>query len=396
MIDNITPNDNAVAATENTAVLGLDQIAAKMDAMKAMTQRNQIRATDQPVTGDNAEANAESPVAPDGSDAQPEVAELDSDDLDSIVEPEVPEGDSPEVNSADTNSSQDELIDFIEFAETNPNAKFKFMRNGKEVVIDAKKAASILGQGGAIHEEARQLKIEKSEFEEYSKGTRERQEGLLLAMEFTVQPRLQGAYDEIVKTQNYQNTFQQQLAQTQDPGQQARIQASMAQNERYIQQQSQIIQQIKPAVEQFKDIRRQQVAEVLDRNRKAFTDKELKNEYVYNELRDKITKIWPEAHGEIMPGIKNLDLISSDEKLLALVRDGLKFRDRSTTKQAGTSVAALTGRKTSTPNTRSQEDNINSLREKAKGGDKKAADNLLMQQLSKIRSARTGRWDLAQ
>ena len=391
MIDNITPNDIPVAATENTAVLGLDQIAAKMDAMKAMTQRNQIRATDQPVTGETAEANAESPVAPNGSDAQPEVAELDSDDLDSIVEPEVPEGSEPEVNSEEANSSQDELIDFIEFAETNPNAKFKFMRNGKEVVIDAKKAASILGQGGAIHEEARQLKIERSEFEEYSKGTRERQEGLLLAMDFTVQPRLQSAYDEIVKTQNYQNTFQQQLAQTQDPGQQARIQASMAQNERYIQQQSQIIQQIKPAVEQFKDIRRQQVAEVLDRNRKAFTDKELKNEYVYNELRDKITKIWPEAHGEIMPGIKNLDLISSDEKLLALVRDGLKFRDRSTTKQAGTSVAALTGRKTSTPNTRSQEDNINSLREKAKGGDKKAADNLLMQQLSKIRSARTGR-----
>jgi hypothetical protein len=391
MIDNLMPNTESGAATENTAVLGLDQIAAKMNAMKETTQRNQIRATEQPVTGDLAEANANSPVAPDGSDAQPEVAELDNEDLDSIVEPEVPEGSEPEVNSADTNSSQDELIDFIEFAETNPNAKFKFLRNGKEVVIDAKKAASILGQGGAIHEEARQLKIEKSEFEEYSKGTRERQEGLLLAMEFTVQPRLQGAYDEIVKTQNYQNTFQQQLAQTQDPGQQARIQASMAQNERYIQQQSQIIQQIKPAVEQFKDIRRQQVAEVLDRNRKAFTDRELKNEYVYNELRDKITKIWPEAQGEIMPGIKNLDLISSDEKLLALVRDGLKFRDRSTTKQAGSSIAALTGRKQSTPNTRAQEDSINSLREKAKGGDKKAADNLLMQQLSKIRSARTGR-----
>ena len=391
MTDTIMPNIESNAATENTAVLGLDQIAAKMDAMKAMTQRNQIRATNESVTGEDTEANVESPVAPDGSDAQPEVAELDSDDSDSIVEPEVPEGEEPEVNSADANSSQDELIDFIEFAETNPNAKFKFMRNGKEVVIDAKKAASILGQGGAIHEEARQLKIEKSEFEEYSKGTRERQEGLLLAMEFTVQPRLQTAYDEIVKTQNYQNTFQQQLAQTQDPGQQARIQASMAQNERYIQQQSQIIQQIKPAVEQFKDIRRQQVAEVLDRNRKAFTDRELKNEYVYNELRDKITKIWPEAQGEIMPGIKNLDLISSDEKLLALVRDGLKFRDRSTTKQAGTSMAALTGRKTSTPNTRAQEDSINNLREKAKGGDKKAADNLLMQQLSKLRSARTGR-----
>ena len=391
MMDNLTPNTDSSAATENTAVLGLDQIAAKMDAMKSMTQRNQIRATEQPVTGEEAEANAESPVAPDGSDAQPEVATQDADDIDSIEEPEVPEGDEPEVNSEATTSSQDDLIDFIEFAETNPNAKFKFMRNGKEVVIDAKKAASILGQGGAIHEEARQLKIEKSEFEEYSKDTRERQEGLLLAMEFTVQPRLQSAYDEIVKTQNYQTTFQQQLAQTQDPGQQARIQASMAQNERYIQQQSQVIQQLKPAVEQFKDVRRAQVAEVLERNRKAFSDKELKNEYVYNELREKITKIWPEAQGEIMPGIKNLDLISSDENLLSLVRDGLKFRDRPSTRQAGSSIAALTGRKQSTPNTRSQEDSVNALREKAKGGDKKAADNLLMQQLGKLRAARAGR-----
>ncbi len=390
MIDNLTPNTESSAATENTTVLGLDQIAAKMDAMKAMTQRNQIRATDESVTGDTAEANAESPVAPDG-EIQPEIATQDADDIDSIVEPEVPDGLEPEVSSDNTTSPQDELIDFIEFAETNPNAKFKFMRNGKEVVIDAKKAASILGQGGAIHEEARQLKIDKSEFDEYSKGTRERQEGLLLAMEFTVQPRLQTAYDEIVRTQNYQTTFQQQLAQTNDPGQQARIQASMAQNERYMQQQGQIIQQLKPAVDQFKDVRRQQVSEVLDRNRRAFTDKELKNEYVYNELRDKITKIWPEAQGEIMPGIKNLDLISSDENLLSLVRDGLKFRDRPAVKGSGNSIAALTGRKQSTPNTRAQEDNINSLREKAKGGDKKAADNLLMQQLSKLRSARTGR-----
>jgi hypothetical protein len=164
----------------------------------------------------------------------------------------------------------------------------------------------------------------------------------------------------------------------------------MEQNERYIQQQGQLIQQLKPAIDQFKDVRRQQVAEVLERNRKAFTDKELKNEYVYNELREKISKTWPDAQGEIMPGIKNLDLISSDENLLSLVRDGLKFRDRPSSKQAGSSIAALTGRKTSTPNTR-QEDNTNSLREKAKGGDKKAADNLLMQQLSKIRSARASR-----
>ena len=390
MTQTLTPNTEASAATENTAVLGLDQIAAKMNAMKEMTQRNQIRATDQPVTGDNAEANAESPVAPNGSDAQPEVATHEVDDYQSDVEAEVPEGDEPEVNSEQANSSTDELIDFIEFADTNPNAKFKFMRNGKEVIIDAKKAAAILGQGGAIHEEARQLKIEKSEFDEYVKETRERQEGLTLAMEFTVQPKLQKAYDEIVKTQNYQTTFQQQLAQTQDPAQQARIRASMEQNERYIQQQSQMIGQLKPAIEQFKQIRKQQVSEVLDRSRKAFTDKELKNEYVYNELRDKIGKIWPEAQGELMPGIKNIDLISSDENLLSLVRDGLKFRDRPAIKGSGSSIAALTSRKTSTPNNRSDDD-VNKLRERAKGGDKKAADNLLMAQLSKLRAARTGR-----
>ena len=45
-------------------------------------------------------------------------------------------------------------------------------------------------------------------------------------------------------------------------------------------------------------------------------------------------------------------------------------------------------------NTRGQEDNINSLREKAKGSGKEAkaaADNLLMAQLSKLRAARGGR-----
>ena len=128
------------------------------------------------------------------------------------------------------------------------------------------------------------------------------------------------------------------------------------------------------------------------RNRKQFTDKELKNEFVYNELREKISKIWPEAQGEIMPGIKNLDLISSDEKLLALVRDGLKFRDRSSTRQLGNSAAALTSRaKNTTPNAKSQSEDLSALRERAKGGDKKAADNLLMQQLSKLRAARQGR-----
>ena len=80
MTTNIMPNTESSAATDDTAALGLDQIAAKMNAMKAMTQRNQIRATNEAVTGEDTEANVESPVAPEGSDAQPEVATLEAED----------------------------------------------------------------------------------------------------------------------------------------------------------------------------------------------------------------------------------------------------------------------------------------------------------------------------
>ena len=233
--------------------------------------------------------------------------------------------------------------------------------------------------------------MERAEFDEYLKESRERQEGLTLAMEFTVQPQLQKAYDEILKTQGYQTVFQQQLAATQDPGQRARIEASMRQNEQYIQTQQGVIGQMKPAVDQFRDIRRQQVAEVLERNRKGFTDKELKNEYVYNELRDKVAKIWPEARAEIIPGIPNIDLISSDENLLALVRDGLKYRNASKPKSAGSSIAQLTQRRGNTQSGRDGSGGIQKLREQANAGDKKAGDNLLVQRLQQIRGSRGGR-----
>jgi hypothetical protein len=348
-----------------------------MAAMREHTERNLIRATEQTATG------SEEPVAHES--VEPEVAETsDTEYQDDTVESEAPE----EVSTDTTESTSDELIDFIEFAETNPNAKFKFMKNGKEVVIDAKKAASILGQGGAIHEEARQLKVERAEFDEYIQTQRAQQEGLTLAMEFTVEPRLQSAYDEIVKTQGYQTTFQQQLARTQDPGQQARIQASMRQNEQYIRQQQGVIGQLKPAVDQFRQVRKQQVSERLDSARKSFQDKELRNEYVYNELRDNVVKVWPQAHSEIIPGIANIDLIASDENLLALVRDGLKFRSRPTTKSAGSSMAALTQRRGASTGGRSNDDGMSRLREQAKAGDKKAGDNLLVQRLQQIRGGR--------
>jgi hypothetical protein len=282
----IMPNADSTATVEN-AVPSLESIASKMAAMRESTQRNLIRTTEQTETGDT-----ESPVAPE----EPEITSADADRIDYAAEDFAPDTEQveepaePVSEEAPAQSTNEELIDFIEFADTNPQAKFKFMRNGKEVIIDAKRAAAILGQGGAIHEEARQLKIEKSEFDEYVRDTRARQEGLTLAMEFTIEPQLRSAYDEIVRTQGYQSTFQQQLASTQDPAQQARIQASMEQNERYIQQQTQLIAQIRPVVDQYKQARTQQVTEILDKNRRSFTDKELKNEFVYNELREKISK----------------------------------------------------------------------------------------------------------
>ena len=384
----ISPNQpTAPAATDQSAVPSLDSIAAKMTAMRENTQRNLVRQqAEQTATGVDDAAATSASVAPSNEEAEvgdTNTEEYASDDLEAAA----PE----EVSTASTDSTAEDLIDFVEFAETNPNAKFKFMKNGKEVVIDAKKAAAILGQGSAIHEEARQLKVERAEFDEYVNEARQRQDGLTLAMEFTVQPKLQKAYNEIVKTQGYQNTFQQQLARTQDPVEVARIQANMAQNEQYIRQQQQQINKMQPAIEQFRQIRSQQVSEALTQARKGFTDKELKNEYVYNELREKIEKVYPHAKREIVPGVPNIDLIASDETLLGLIRDGLKYRDKPTTKSAGASMAVLTQRKGSTNTNKGSNDNIEKLREQANKGDRKAADNLLVAQLQRLKSGRGSR-----
>ena len=162
----------------------------------------------------------------------------------------------------------------------------------------------------------------------------------------------------------------------------------MEQNERYIQQQTQTIASLRPQVDQFRQVRQQQVNQVLENNRRNFQDKELKNEYVFREVREKISKNWADAEGELIPGVKNIDLISSDEHIMALLRDGLKFRDRPGTRTAGASIAALQSRR-GTASTRSGDQEITELRDRAKSGDKKAADNLLMAQLSRLRAARS-------
>jgi ribosomal protein S16 len=376
------------------ASVGLDAIAAKMAAM-----RNQVVATTQPGTGSTDEAKSEAPVAPQGVEVKDEDPESDT----SFIEPEVavPEAEDSEVGTeedqapeetlevSESDSSPAEVIDFLEFAETHPDAKFKFMRNGKEIEIDAKKAAAILGQGAAISEEARQLKIQRAEFDEYLTNKKAETDGLMLAMEFTVRPQLQRAYDEVIKVQQYQNTFREQLARTNDPVQQAQLQANMQQNERYLQQMGQTINQLKPNLDQFYQLRSNQVREILDSNRKQFQDKELRNAAIYDEVREKVAKGWAAAKNQLVPGVDNLDLITSDEHILSLVRDGLKYRDRPKAKAAGGSIAALTTRKTtsSVPSPKYQ-DQVSSLREKAKGGDKKAADNLLVAQLAALRANR--------
>jgi hypothetical protein len=380
-----TPNES-IAARAEQAVPSLEDIAAKMAAMRNQTADARPAAT----------GVEETPVAPEGieNDAEsvtPEDQLTEVEEADSTVEDTVPEEEVNDDQLTTEDTTDQEIIDFIEFAEENPNAKFRFMRNGKEMVIDARKAAAILGQGGAIHEEARELKIQKAEFDEYVKTKQAQTEGLILAMAFTVEPQIQKSYDEILKTQDYQTQFRQQLANTRDPGQQARIRAAMEQNERYIQQQQASIAQLQPNVEQFKKIRSEQVREVINTNRKNFSDRELKNEYVFNELRDKISKDWSGARTQLVPGVDNIDLISSDEHILSLLRDGLRYREKPKMKSAGSSIAAVTNRRGSSGRDtgRSDQESIQTLREQARKGDRKAADNVLLAQLNKIRAART-------
>lgn len=390
-MDNIiqdTPNLNVETVPVQEASTGLEAIAGKMAAMKSQTLRNQMQTTEHAGTGVEDVATTETPVAPEGIENdtelnEPEVADPEAEYAEGHDEEEAPQ----DVEVSESDSTSADVIDFLEFAEQHPGAKFKFKRNGKEIEIDAKKAASILGQGAAISEDARQLKIERAEFDEYLNNKRAETEGLHLAMEFTVAPQLRKAYDEIIKTQGYQSTFQQQLANTQDPAVRARIQASIEQNEKYIAQQAGLINQLKPNVDQFKEVRKKQVEEVIENTRKSFKDKELRNQYVFNEIRDKVSKDWAGAKGQLVPGIDNIDLICSDEHVLSLVRDGLKYRDRPKAKSAGGSIAALTSRKGSAT-INPPKDQMSSLQEKARAGDKKAQDNLLVAKLNALRGRR--------
>ena len=130
--------------------------------------------------------------------------------------------------------------------------------------------------------------------------------------------------------------------------------------------------------------------EVLESNRRAFQDKELRNSAIYNEVRDKAARGWAGAKNQLVPGIDNIDLISSDEHILSLIRDGLKFRDRPKSKSAGSSIAALTNKRGSS-SINPGKDQFESLQEKAKGGDLVAQNNLLVAKMNAMRAARRAR-----
>ena len=366
---------NATAPEQTGSVNPADAIAA----MIAANKRNnpQPNGVSPPPAGQE-EANAESPEAAPVKEAEPE------DSIELATEPE-----QKEVAEESTDGVND-AVDFLEFAAQNPNVVLKIPNKDAEggfVEMTAQKAASILGQGSAIHENARKLKLEKAEFEEYEAKRRAELDGLQIGLELTVVPQLQQVADELVTLQQYNQQWQQIYQNATDEVQRSEAKAAIRQNAQLIQEKSKFIQTNRPKVEQFYQMRSQFVQETLDKARQSFQDKELANKAVFSELREKLSKEWKGAESSYIPGVKNLDLVSSDEYILGLIRDGMKFRDGpKVVKNAGGSLAAAgkpVARAKTTP-----EDKTSELQRKADSGDKNAARDLLATMLASNRRRR--------
>ena len=246
--------------------------------------------------------------------------------------------------------------------------------------MTAEKAASILGQGSAIHENARKLKAEKADFEEYESKRKSELDGLQIGLELTIVPQLQGAADELITLQEYNQQWQQIYQNTTDPTERSRAEAAMRQNAQLIEEKSQFIKTNRPKVEQFYQHRSAMVQETLEKARQSFTDKELSNRAVFSEIREKLGKDWKGANGSFVPGVPNIDLVSSDEFLLGLLRDGMKFREGPKIKNAGGSLAAAS-RPVAKAKT-APDNEIEKLQKQAKSGDKSAARDLLATMLA--------------
>ena len=354
-------------ATEQTGVNPVDAIAG----MIAANRRNNPQPEAVTPPAGQEEAQAKSPEATPEEGLEPE------DGIDGATET---------VDSEETDEATDgvtEPINFLEFAEQNPDMMWRIPNKEAEggfIEIPVSKAAAILGQGSAIHENARKLKAEKADFEEYESKRRAELDGLQIGLELTMVPQLQEAADELVKIQQYNQQWKQIYDNATDEIRRSEAEAAMRQNNELIQEKSQFIQANRPKVQQFFDHRSGVVKQQLEQARQSFTDKELANKAVFTELREKLSKDWKGANGSFVPGVPNIDLVSSDEYLLGLVRDGMKFREGPKVKNAGGSLAAA-----SKPMARGKtapEDKSVELQRKAQSGDKGAARDLLATMLA--------------
>ena len=355
-------------ATEQTgAVNPADAIAA----MIAANKRNVPQPESTTPPAGQAPAKAVAPEAAPDEEAEPENSASETDDA------------VDEENTEDSTDGVNDAVNFLEFAEQNPDMLWRIPNKDAEggfIEIPVSKAAAILGQGSAIHENARKLKTERADFEEYEANRRKELDGLQIGLELTIQPQLETAANELVTLQQYNQQWTQIRDSATDEVQRSEAEAAIRQNSQLIQEKSKFITDNRPKVQEFYQHRSAFVQEQLEKARQSFSDKELSNKANFNELRDKLSKDWKGANGSFVPGVPNIDLVSSDEYLLGLIRDGMKFRDGPKVKNAGNSLAAA-----SRPAARaktSPEDQTAELQKKANAGDKKSAEALLATILS--------------
>ena len=346
---------------------------AAIAAMIAANRRNnpQPDGSTPPPAGQE-EAKAESPEAAPEEEAEPE----------NVVN-EDQASEEPESTEEPADDGASEPVNFFAFADENPDLKFRIPNKNAEggfVEISAKKAATLLGQTSDIDENARKLKAERAEFEEYEAKRKAELDGLQIGLELTVVPQLQQAADELVTLQQYNQQWKQILEKATSEVERSEAEAAIRQNASLIEEKSKFIQSNRPKVQEFYQIRSQYVQQQLEQARQSFSDKELANKANFNELREKLGKEWKGAQGSFIPGVQNLDLVSSDEYLLGLIRDGMKFREGPKVRNAGGSIAAaskVVAKAKTTP-----EDKTSELQKKAQAGDKNAARDLLATMLA--------------
>ena len=344
---------------------------AQIAEMIAVNRRNspQVIGSKEPPGGQE-EALAESPQATPEEEVEPEESTSETEE-------------TVDQEDGESSAGDNEPVNFFEFAEQNPDMKLRIPNKNAEggfVELTAKKAATLLGQTSALDENSRKLKAEKADFEEYESRRRAELDGLQIGIEMTLVPQLQEAADELITLQGYNQQWKQIRERAQTELEKSEADAAIRQNDQLIQDKSKFIQTNRPKVQEFLNARSDYVKQNLDKARQSFSDKELANRANFEELRDKLSKDWKSANATLVPGVPNIDLISSDEFLLSLIRDGMKFREKPVVRNVGGSIAASikSGAKAKT----SPSSETERLQQAANKGDKNATRQLLATMLA--------------